>query len=659
MCKGKVNATMLQKHPKRMLRAMLPLSAAVLMLWQSSAPLAVNAAKAARISLPMTDAVLERSAYSRWKQYASAWEALPVGKLGDTMRTSGCAVTSAAILCAASGCDLPEGFDPGMLCRFLTANGGFSINGNLQWYVISKLVPDFRFERTETFETKVQRDQIAKLAAYLEQGYYVSVMLRTPAREENGVTVPASTHFVAIDRVENGIVYMFDPASSHDSLYAAYRSAYVESVRLFRKGESPKEETPVEYADGTYETTDRLNFRAAAGLEGEVLDVIPDGTRLDIIETAGEWGKCFWNDREGWVCLQYCKPAIAMYTKGLYCTDGNSLTMRSAPSAASQAVGYLQPRTVVDVTKISGSWGYCTYGEKSGWIALRYCSSNSGSADTGISVRYSTGENRMRLRAAANTQSETLTILETDTLFTVTEIVGDWGRTCYDNLDGWIHLGYCIRQEEETSVVTGDVYTTGENSLRLRAAATTDSETLAFIGADTLLTITEIAGDWGKTVYHEKEGWVHLGYCTLVKATEPEEPKDASLWPAGVGQCVVVATGLNIRQTAGTDGKWIGRAAQGDVLQVVRTEEHWAEVIRQDGTGWVCLGEMGTPYLYLCGDVTLDGAVDAGDIKLMEAYFNGVALLEPVQILAGDLNGDGTVDLADHTLLTEKGAQAQ
>lgn len=264
----------------------------------------------------------------------------------------------------------------------------------------------------------------------------------------------------------------------------------------------------------------------------------------------------------------------------------------------------------------------------------------------------------MRLRAAANTQSDTLIILEADTLFTVTEIVGDWGRTCYKNMEGWIHLGYCTRLEEDEPVETGDLYTTGENSLRLRAQATTESDTLAFIGADTLLTITEIVGEWGRTMYQEKEGWVHLGYCTLVEAAVPEEPKDTSLWPADVGECVVVATGLNIRQTAGTDGKWIGRAAQGDQLQVLHIDEHWAEITWQDGPGWVCLGEMGTPYLYLCGDVTLDGKVDAGDIKLLEAYFNGVALLEPVQILAGDLNCDGNVDRTDHALLTEKGEEA-
>lgn len=619
-------------------------------------------------------AVSTVSDYQNWKQYSSAWSSMPVGTSGGTMKTIGCAVTSAAILCASSGSAIPEGFDPGVLCRFLSNNGGFSSAGDLQWTVITKLVPDFSFVSRQELGTKVQNEQILKLASYINEGYYVSVMIRKPDYVVDGKTYRGSTHFVAIDRIEDGVVYMFDPGSGQDSLYTAYDAATLESVRLFRGGEAPAPVTPEDsvapdYADGGYYTTDNLNLRSEPSVGGEIHLSIPNGSYIDITEVAGEWGKCTWNELDGWVCLRYCTPAIAMYTTGKYCTDGNSLTIRSAPSASSGVAGYLQPETTFTVTQVKGSWGYCTVDEKSGWVCLRYCSCADSYEETVLSVQYTTGENCMRLRAAATTQSDTLALLGTDTVFTVTQIDGDWGLTEYQEQTGWVHLGYCTEYADATPDTPEDngaalqYYSTGSNCLRLRAEASADSDTLAFIGTNTVFAASEISGDWGKTEYQGKIGWVHLGYCTLQESDAPEdvppveeEETPARLWPAGTGHCVVVASGLNVRQSGDVTGKWIGRLGRGDEVNVLSCEGDWARVEWQDGSGWICLGENGTPYVYRYGDLTLDGVCDAADIALMGAFFNGVAMLTEVQRLAADMNADGIINYADVTLLGTKGA---
>lgn len=640
-------------------------AAAMLMTNAVGTPVAVCAETGTVPSVAVAETVSTVN-YAAWKQYAPAWASLPIGQIGDTMKSSGCAVTSAAILCAASGCALPEGFDPGMLCRFLTDNGGFSRTGLLQWNVISRMVPEFTYVASESIGTKVQREQISKLAAYINEGYYVSVMVQYPDTVVDGKTIAGTTHFVAIDRIENGIVYMFDPATYHDSLYAAYDAATIQSVRLFRGANSPGPVTPedsesADYADGIYDTIDNLNLRSSPALDGVIHTVIPNGTRLEVVETAGEWGKCTWNGTEGWVCLRYCTPAIALYTVGTYCTDENALTIRSAPSTAADAVGYLSPQTTITVTEVSGDWGYCTANGETGWISLRYCSSAGDSAEMAISVQYTTGENCMRLRSSATTQSDTLALLGTDTIFTVTQIDGDWGKTVYQGLEGWVHLGYCTRTDGEDVTVpdeeSAQVYTTGTNCVRLRAEASAESETLAFIGTGVLLSVTEISGNWGKTVYQDKNGWVYLGYCTLYEATEtPEEETSAASWPAGEGNCVVVATGLNVRQSGAVTGNWIGRLGCGDIVIVLACEGDWAQIQWQDGTGWICLGEYGTPYLYRCGDVTLDGVCDASDQKLMEAFFSGVALFDETQRLVADMNSDGVVNAADLACMESEGA---
>lgn len=59
---------------------------------------------------------------------------------------------------------------------------------------------------------------------------------------------------------------------------------------------------------------------------------------------------------------------------------------------------------------------------------------------------------------------------------------------------------------------------TADPSLRLRSGAGTSYSTLAQIPYETVLTITQISNNWGKTTYDGKSGWVSLDYI------EPVEP---------------------------------------------------------------------------------------------------------------------------------------
>lgn len=633
---------------KKALRQMLSITAAATLLLQSNAMLIANAtvtATSSRITATTTAA----STYKNWKQYNAAWADLPVGKFGGDMRSIGCAVTAAAILCAASHSSVPADFDPGVLCDFLTKNGGFSVSGDLQWQAISKLVPDFSYESTRTFSNKNQRDQIAELTSYLADGYFVAVKLSLTV---NGTY---TSHFVAIDRIENGIVYMFDPGSSYDVLYDKYSSYMLESVRLFRGADSPAitaPEAPAQQSIGAYLTTARLNLRNGASTEHNVLTVLPKDTYIEITEVTEEWGRISYNGINGWVNMRYCTPAISIFTTGDYCTDAQTLTLRDAPVATATAVGYLPPNTIITVTEINGDWGYCTYDGKSGWVSLRYCTCSEGSAEIGISLRYTTAENNMRLRTGASIATATLTVLPPDTAFTITQMEGNWGKTIYKGQIGWIYIPYCTLITDDTpeESICG-LYTTGNNNLRLRAEATDTSETLAYIGTNTELRITQINDGWGKTTYNGKDGWVYLAYCTLVTeyfSTELDSP-----WYADLGDCVVVVDGLHIYTEI--DGATTDIVTIGTHVTVVDIKADWAKIHWNGNIGWIRLGEYGTPYLYLAGDITLDGAVDASDHKLMEAFFSGVALPDALQMLVADINGDGSVNAIDRAMLAEKG----
>ena len=62
--------------------------------------------------------------------------------------------------------------------------------------------------------------------------------------------------------------------------------------------------------------------------------------------------------------------------RGLYTvhTDGGVLYMRSAPGTGNSQIGKLDNGTRINVTDISGNWGYARADDQEGWVSLDWCS---------------------------------------------------------------------------------------------------------------------------------------------------------------------------------------------------------------------------------------------------------------------------------------------
>ena len=50
---------------------------------------------------------------------------------------------------------------------------------------------------------------------------------------------------------------------------------------------------------------DWLNFRDAPSMQGHVLGLAPNGSKVEILEDQGEWCRVRWNGREGYMCSRY------------------------------------------------------------------------------------------------------------------------------------------------------------------------------------------------------------------------------------------------------------------------------------------------------------------------------------------------------------------
>ena len=133
----------------------------------------------------------------------------------------------------------------------------------------------------------------------------------------------------------------------------------------------------VSFGTGIYTLESNMNFRSGPSLDEEVICVIPKTTVVLIDRIEGVWGHTTFNGAEGWLSLEYSSASgdpQSDYSTGKYRTDVSVNFRSSAAELKNNIIGLVPGETVVTVLSVSRSWGKISYGGKTGWISLEYCS---------------------------------------------------------------------------------------------------------------------------------------------------------------------------------------------------------------------------------------------------------------------------------------------
>ena len=138
--------------------------------------------------------------WQTWTQSRQPWSGISLGNSSATISSHGCLVTSIAIQIARSGL-WPGTFDPGVFVTQLNANGGF-VDGNLQWGPLRQtLPPGF------TMECDTRDGTCPATLDYMSQAISAGkyIVLRAKVNQ----------HWVAVDYIQGGEIYVYDPAYAH------------------------------------------------------------------------------------------------------------------------------------------------------------------------------------------------------------------------------------------------------------------------------------------------------------------------------------------------------------------------------------------------------------------------------------------------------------
>ena len=172
-----------------------------------------------------TSGSLPTGDFTLWKQFGAPWSNILLGNSSKTIGSSGCLVTSIAMLIAQSGVNvIVDGeFNPGTFVQKLNANGGF-IGADLYWSKVSTAAPSFIYQGQIPILGFSQSDKLNKINELLNNGYYITA-------EVKGNT---GQHWVAIVSTDGSNVNMLDPASDSTSMWQQYNWVNTSTLAYFK-----------------------------------------------------------------------------------------------------------------------------------------------------------------------------------------------------------------------------------------------------------------------------------------------------------------------------------------------------------------------------------------------------------------------------------------
>lgn len=407
-----------------------------------------------QLLLPVSGAT---ASYRTWLQSDSRWGSITFGDVGDTISKSGCAITSIAKLMVHSGAVTTDEskFNPGIYCNWLKENGAITSQGWLVWSKAAEYSSKFSYYMAVAL-AGTQSQKTATIKSYVDDGYVVVAAVKNTG------------HYVAVDKVAGGKVYIMDPANTGYTDLFDYPASGVVKIQIYKgphNGSGSLDETktydttvdPAGVADYRITSDDGVNLRSGAGTSNSILTAIPYNTTVSVSQVKNGWGKTVYDGKTGWFTLEFAKMVgnplrgleLKAPTKSEYLV-GDKLDTSGMTVTALYADG--TKKTITKDYTVEGFSSakegtckvYVTYQTKSAVFQVTVAKKKVVYSPGFYAVDSSDGLN---LRQSASTDSSILIAIPDKVRLEVTEIADNWGKTTYQGKEGWICLDYIVASE--------------------------------------------------------------------------------------------------------------------------------------------------------------------------------------------------------------------
>ncbi|RYL94365.1 hypothetical protein EWI07_05950 [Sporolactobacillus sp. THM7-4] len=339
-------------------------------------------------------------------------------------------------------------------------------------------------------------------------------------------------------------------------------SAYVSSKYIKKTGGAPASANHQESSVKTLYTgvtTDNLNVRNQASVNGKRLTTLKKGTKVEVVGASGRWLKIKYNGGTAYVSGQYVqKPGSGHISSGsagsgttlktLYTgVTTDNLNVRNQASVNGKRLTTLKKGTKVEVVGASDSWLKIKYNGGTAYVSGQYVQKpgpghiSSGSAGSGTTLKtLYTGvtTDNLNVRNQASVNGKRLTTLKKGTKVEVVGASGSWLKIKYNGGTAYVSGDYVRKAgtgspggsstpSQPSSSKTFGVITTG---VHFRVGPDTHYDSLAILKAGTIVEwLADTGNGWVKVSSGGKDGYVYSDYVKKETVTNVQDGNTAYL----------------------------------------------------------------------------------------------------------------------------------
>lgn len=370
-------------------------------------------------------------------------------------------------------------------------------------------------------------------------------------------------------------------------------------------------------AAGTYTVTTGggdLNLRAYANTSSAILDVIPNGTQVEVIESDGSWASVIYNDLSGYCSMEYLTPASQITGKQ---TTAASVTSTEETTTTTTTTATTSPLS---------------------------------EENAGIYV-VSAGGSYLNMRSGAGMNFSIVSQIPDETKVTVTASNNEWAAVTWNGNTGYCAAAYLKKSsssiESEETTGTSTVLETTTTTTTSLAATTTTTASL-----ETSTLSTETTSETIQT--------------TTVSNNDNSYESDA----AGAYRVKTDGSHLNLRSGSSLNAKILAQIPNNSEVFVIKSDGEWYNVSWKDTVGYCKaeylekividaeqstenINDIDPSYLTVYGDVNLDGDIDMADVVQLHKALTGAISLNKTSSANSDCYLDGKLSIVDASVIIQ------
>ncbi|MDA3731073.1 SH3 domain-containing protein [Niameybacter massiliensis] len=199
-------------------------------------------------------------------------------------------------------------------------------------------------------------------------------------------------------------------------------------------------------SDPSKYTLSNTNLLESASFTAPIIAVIPANALVQVVDSAEDWYLVTYDDQTGYV------PASSLSTTKYTWLD---VLLRSYPSAESNPIASLPPKSEVEVLSVTGAWSLVMYNSVKGYI-FNYFLTDDGNPPAEYDYTYF-NTNMTRFVNENNIQSPTVNLITTDLENKITYVFEKVNDGSWKLLYQWL----CTVGKPSTPTIQGTFYVSG------------------------------------------------------------------------------------------------------------------------------------------------------------------------------------------------------